>query len=110
MSTSGRHDESHVAASDSSRVEMSFEQLKREAAALERQLEEKLSRYQQVRLRDGLSTMSWAKRFLGRFSNPSFASKFIVGTKASTEQSLGCPGKGRRGIVVLVGRGGRFAT
>jgi hypothetical protein len=27
---------------------MSFEQLKREAAALERQLEEKLSRYQQV--------------------------------------------------------------
>lgn len=28
---------------------MSFEQLKREAAALERQLEDKLSRYQQVR-------------------------------------------------------------
>jgi hypothetical protein len=58
-SASFRHDESHVAANDPSTVEMSFEQLKREAAALERQLEEKLSRYQQVRRRGGcpLSTV-----------------------------------------------------
>lgn len=36
--------------------DMSFEQLKREAAALERQLEERLSRYQQVRSRVILSS------------------------------------------------------
>ena len=53
LPVSARHDESHVVANDPSRVEMSFEQLKREAAALERQLEEKLSRYQQVRRSDG---------------------------------------------------------
>jgi hypothetical protein len=54
VSTTAGHDESsQVVTNDPGRVEMSFEQLKREAAALERQLEEKLSRYQQVRRHDG---------------------------------------------------------